>query len=83
MLASQSSGFGFSEDMLDMDCLREIHCKIADLNSEKDLYIVTRTIDLFRWFSKETKETRTVFQRQFLVSRLLMQNVLMLNSGQS
>jgi len=49
MLASQSSGFGFSEDMLDMDCLREIHCKIADLNSEKDLYIVTRKIDLFRF----------------------------------
>jgi len=55
MLASQSSGFGFSEDMLDMDCLREIHFKIADLNSEKDLYIVTRKIDLFRWFSKETR----------------------------
>lgn len=69
----------------------EIHFKIADLNSEKDLYIVPRKIDLFRWFSKETKETRTGRDAEtvpglrfsFQSERLLMQNVLMLNSGQS
>ena len=61
----------------------EIHCKIADLNSEKDLYIVTRKIDVSSNLDGFPRKPGAETQRQFLVSRLLMQNVPMLNSGQS